>query len=132
MKDQIMSSLGSFKEYAIEMASSVLGLSISKVLLHNPYDQDEDIESIMEYLITYDLVDHYEDPTSRSSSYYYYKYYNLPVTIKIIKNATERGKLNREKWMPCLELFFEKTKVFLEDVPEDLDEYIESLKQYEN
>ena len=129
MGDRIIESFGGWKEYVMEMSSSVLGLSISKILLHNFHDQDEDIATIMEYFLIYDLSEHYEDPTSRASSYYYFKYYNLPNTIKIIKNATERGKLDK-RWKPCLELFFKKTKEFLEDAPDNLDEYIKNLDQY--
>ena len=126
--DNIIEGLGGWKEYVMEMSSSVLGLSISKILLHNPYDQDEDIANIMEYFVIYDLSEHYEDPISRASSYYYFKYYNLPTTVKIIKNAVKSGKLDK-RWTPCLELFFKKTKEFLDDVPDNLDEYIKSLDE---
>ena len=128
MKDEITNAFCSYKEFAMEMASSCLGLAISKMLLHNQADQDEDIESIMEYLIAYDYGYHYEDSICRSSSYHYYRYYNLPTTLNIIKRGTEKGLLSREKWMPCLELFFEKTKEFLDVIPEGYDDYLKYLE----
>ena len=126
MRDTIINAFGGWKEYEMEMASSFIGLGISKLLFHNKSDQDEDIAYVMELLLAYDLSDHYEDEIW-SSSYYYFKFYNLPLTLNIIKNATKRGVLDREKWMPCLELFFNKTKEFLAEIPEGYEEYVESL-----
>ena len=126
MKDKIIEGLGGYKEYEIEMASSVIGLSISQMLLSKrKCNVDDDIESIMELLVSYDLSDHYEDSTCWSSSYYFYKYHNLPTTLDIIKNGTKEGFLDREKWMPVLELFFAKTKEFLAEIPEGYDDYLQ-------
>ena len=117
MKDKIINTFGGIKGYEIAQASNLIGLAISKVLLHNPYDQAEDIASIMELLAAYDLSEHY-DTSIRIDNYRFFKNNNLPDTIKIIQNAVSRGELDREKWMPCLNLFFKKTKEFLEEVPE--------------
>ena len=117
MRDNVINTFGGIKGYEIAQASNLIGLAISKVLLHNEYDQDEDIASIMELLVAYDLSEHY-DTSIRITNYDFFKNENLPATIKIIQNAISRGKLDRAKWMPCLELFFKKTKEFLEEVPE--------------
>lgn len=116
MRDKIIKTFGGIKGYEIAQASNLIGLAISKVLLHNPYDQDEDIKSIMELLAAYDLSEHY-DTSIRIDNYRFFKNNNLPDTIKIIQNAVNRGVLDREKWMPCLNLFFEKAKEFLSEVP---------------
>lgn len=48
------------------------------------------------------------------------------------KRGTEEGLLNRNKWMPCLSLFFEKIKDFLGNILEGYYDYLESLKSYKN
>ena len=117
MRDKVINTFGGIKGYEIAQASNLIGLAISKVLLHNPYEQEEDIASIMELLVAYDLSEHY-DTSIRITNYRFFKKYNLPDTLKIIQNAVSRGMLDRERWMPCLEVFFKKAKEFLEEVPE--------------
>lgn len=68
----------------------------------------------MDYLAAYNLSEHY-DSDVRQANYRFFKNENLPATLDIVKNAVNRGVVNKKKWMPVLELFFEKCNEFLED-----------------
>ena len=113
--DKIIETFGGIKGYEIAQASNLLGLTMSKLLFNYKYDEDKDIKEIMDYLVAYDLSEHY-DTSIRQVNYSFFKSDNLPATIKIVKNAVNRGVVDKKNGYLCLICFLKSVKSFLKMV----------------
>lgn len=113
--DRHSEMLGWKKEYLICQACNLLGIAIGKVKFGNLTDEDENIANIKEMLEAYPFGTHYFAQSNIDGAYEDFIKESYPNTMYLIKEAIASGNLNKEKWQPLIQLFFNTTKSYIEE-----------------
>lgn len=111
--DKHCEMLGWKKEYLMCQACNLLGIAVGEVKFGNLKNEDENISNIKEMLDAYPFGTHYFAQSNIDGAHEDFIKESFPNTAYLIKEAAASGNLNREKWMPLLNLFFQRTKEYL-------------------